>query len=211
MMRVVVVEDQAMLRDSLALAIDAQEDMTVVGSLSDASLALDVASRQHADIVLMDVCTRDGSSGIAATRRIKDALPGVRVVVMTGMPEVTFVEQARAAGADSFLYKNVGTAELLSVMRSTMDGYATFPRFRSGGPAGIDALTETEMAILRLVCEAKSRREVAAELCLSEGTVKRHVSKILAKTGYDSILRLAVNAVASGSIVLGLKDDVRGQ
>ena len=208
MMRVVVVEDQAMLRDSLALAIDAQEDMTVVGSLSDASLALDVASRQHADIVLMDVCTRGGSSGIAATRRIKDALPGVRVVVMTGMPEVTFVEQARAAGADSFLYKNVGTAELLSVMRSTMDGYMTFPRPRRDAPTGIGAITETEMAILRLVCEAKSRREVAAELCLSEGTVKRHVSEILAKTGYDSILRLAVNVVADGSVVLGLKEGV---
>ena len=127
---------------------------------------------------------------------------------MTGVPEVTFVEQARTAGADSFVYKNVNTAELLSVMRSTMDGYMTFPRPRRDAPTGIDALTETEMAILRLVCEAKSRREVAAELCLSEGTVKRHVSEILAKTGYDSILRLAVNVVADGSVVLGLKDGV---
>lgn len=208
MMRVVIVEDQAMLLDSLALAIEAQEDMAVVGRLADASLALDVASRQRADLVLMDVCTQDGNSGISATRRIKEALPEVRVVVMTGVPEVTFVEQARTAGADSFVYKNVNTAELLSVMRSTMDGYITFPRPRRDAPTGIDALTETEMAILRLVCEAKSRREVAAELCLSEGTVKRHVSEILAKTGYDSILRLAVNVVADGSVVLGLKDGV---
>ena len=208
MVRVVIVEDQAMLLDSLALAIEAQEDMAVVGRLADASLALDVASRQHAGLVLMDVCTQDGNSGISATRRIKEALPEVRVVVMTGVPEVTFVEQARAAGADSFVYKNVSTAELLSVMRSTMDGYMTFPRPRRDAPTGIGALTETEMAILRLVCEAKSRREVAAELCLSEGTVKRHVSEILAKTGYDSILRLAVNVVADGSVVLGLKEGV---
>lgn len=205
-MRVVIAEDQAMLLDSLALAIEAQGDMTVVGRLADASLALDVVSRQRADLVLMDVCTQDGNSGISATRRIKELLPDVRVVVMTGVPEVTFVEQARAAGADSFVYKNVSTAELLSVMRSTMDGYMTFPRPRCDAPTGVDALDETEMAILRLVCEAKSRREVAAELCLSEGTVKRHVSEILAKTGYDSILRLAVNVVADGSVVLGLKD-----
>lgn len=206
MMRVVVVEDQAMLRDSLALAIDAQQDMTVVGKLPDAAQALDMATRRHADLVLMDVCTQNGSSGIAATRRIKEALPEVRVVVMTALPEVTFVERARQAGADSFVYKNVGTDELLSVMRSTVDGYATFPRPGRSVPTGIEALTETEMAILRLVCEAKSRREIAVELCLSEGTVKRHVSEILAKTGYDSILRLAVNAVADGSIVVGLRE-----
>ena len=129
----------------------------------------------------------------------------MRIVVMTGLPEVTFAEQARAAGADSFVYKNIGTAELLSVMRATCEGYATFPRGAGTTPTGIDSLNETEMDILRLVCEAKSRKEIAAELCLSEGTVKRHVSEILAKTGYDSILRLAVNAVADGSIVPNLK------
>ena len=204
-MRVVIVEDQAMLRDSLALAIDAQDDMQVVGKTPDAEQALDLVRRQSADLVLMDVCTQGGRSGITATRAIKEALPNVRVVVMTGLPEVTFAEQARAAGADSFVYKNIGTAELLGVMRATCEGYATFPRGAGATPTGIDSLNETEMDILRLVCEAKSRNEIAAELCLSEGTVKRHVSEILAKTGYDSILRLAVNAVADGSIVPNLK------
>ena len=90
-------------------------------------------------------------------------------------------------------------------MRATCEGYATFPRGAGATPTGIDSLNETEMDILRLVCEAKSRKEIATELCLSEGTVKRHVSEILAKTGYDSILRLAVNAVADGSIVPNLK------
>ncbi len=207
-MRVVIVEDQAMLRDSLALAIDAQDDMRVVGSTPDAAQALDLVRRQHAELVLMDVCTQGGRSGIAATRAIKEELPQVRVVVMTGLPEVTFAEQAREAGADSFVYKNMGTAELLGVMRSTFEGYVTFPRPARTAPTGIDALDATEMAILRLVCEAMSRKEIAQQLCLSEGTVKRHISEILAKTGYDSILRLAVNAVADGSIVPNLRDEV---
>lgn len=206
MIRVVVVEDQTMLRDSLAFAIRSQPDMAVVGSIADAGMARDVAVRQHADLVLMDVCTEHGASGIAATRAIKEELPGTRVVIMTGVPEVTFVEQAREAHADSFVYKNIGTDDLLSVIRSTMEGYTTFPRAPHSVPGGIEALSETELAILRLVCETKSRKEIACELCLSEGTVKRHVSEILAKTGYDSILRLAVHAVSSGSIVPNLKN-----
>lgn len=206
MIRVVIVEDQVMLRDLLASAVAAQADMTVVGTLDDASLACQVAARQHADLVLMDVCTANDESGIAAARAIKEALPQVRVVIMTGVPEMTFVEQARDARADSFVYKNIGTNDLLSVIRSTMEGYVTFPRTIRGQLEGLDMLNDTELAILRLVCETKSRKEIARELCLSEGTVKRHVSSILAKTGYDSILRLAVNAVSSGSIVPNLKE-----
>lgn len=206
MIRVLVVEDQTMLRDSLAFAIRSQPDMAVAGTIADASQACDVAARQHADLVLMDVCTEGGESGIAATRAIKEALPRVRVVIMTGVPEITFVDQARDAHADSFVYKNIGTDDLLSVIRSTMEGYSTFPRTPRAALGGIESLTDIELDILRLVCETKSRKEIAAELCLSEGTVKRHVSEILAKTGYDSILRLAVNAVSSGSIVPNLRD-----
>ena len=150
------------------------------------------------------MCTENDSSGIVAAASIKEAHPDVRVVIMTGMPEITFVEQARAAGVDSFVYKNVGTAELIAVIRSTMEGYSTFPRPQSNALSGAAALTQTEIDILRLVCETKTRKEIAQELYLSEGTVKRHISEILAKTGYDNILRLAVHAVASGLIVPGM-------
>ena len=113
-------------------------------------------------------------------------------------------EELRAAGVDSFVYKNVGTAELIAVIRSTMEGYSTFPRPQSNALSGAAALTQTEIDILRLVCETKTRKEIAQELYLSEGTVKRHISEILAKTGYDNILRLAVHAVASGLIIPGM-------
>ena len=102
------------------------------------------------------------------------------------------------------MYKNVGTAELIAVIRSTMEGYSTFPRPQSNTLSGAAALTQTEIDILRLVCETKTRKEIAQELYLSEGTVKRHISEILAKTGYDNILRLAVHAVASGLIIPGM-------
>lgn len=202
MIRLMIVEDQAMLRDSLACTINTQSDMEVVASLGDAAEALEALERSGATCALLDVCTENDSSGIVAARKIKEARPEVKVVIMTGMPEITFVEQARTAGVDSFVYKNVGTTELLGIIRSTVEGYSTFP---------LAQLTDTELAILRLVCETKTRKEIATELYLSEGTVKRHISEILAKTGYDNILRLAVHAVSTGLIVPSMTKGANGE
>lgn len=203
---VMIVEDQAMLRESLTSTIDAQQDMHVVASIADAAQAPALSLEREPNVILMDVCTENDSSGIVAARRIKERQPQVRIVIMTGMPEVTFVEQAKNAGVDSFVYKNVGVAELLAVMRSTSTGYSTFPKAPDSVFSGTAALTAEEVQILRLVCEAKSRKEIAAELFMSEGTVKRRIGEILAKTGYDNILRLAVHAVAEGSIVPRIGD-----
>ncbi len=209
MIRIVIVEDQVMLRDSLSFTIGKQDDMQVVDVLGDATCALDAVRKSDADLVLMDVCTENDSSGIVAAGRIKEQLPEVKVVIMTGMPEITFIEQAKAAKVDSFVYKNVGTHELLSIVRSTMSGYSTFPRQQESIFSDAASLSSIEIDILRLVCETKNRKEIAAELYLSEGTVKRHISEILAKTGYDNILRLAVHAVSSGLIVPSMSSGER--
>lgn len=201
MISVLIVEDQAILRESLACSIADQSDMTVAAAIADASCALDVVREQRPDMILMDVCTEHDSSGIVAAGHIKEEVPECRIVIMTGMPEITFVDQAREAGVDSFVYKNVGIEELLAVMRSTLAGYCTFPKPPQSIFSGTAALDEVEVSILRLACEGKSRREIAAELFMSEGTVKRRISEILNKTGYDNIMRLAVHAVTEGSIV----------
>lgn len=207
MIRTVLVEDQTILRESLVSVIEAQDDMEVIASLSNAADAFDVIRQHAADLVLMDVCTESNASGIVATRKIKASDMPVKVIVMTGLPEISFIEQARSAGADSFVYKNVGTKELLAVMRSTMKGYSMYPQLTQISLPSVEDLNETETSILRLVCKTKSRKEIAKELYLSESTVKRHISEILVKTGYDSILRLAVDAVAHGSIVPNIKSE----
>lgn len=128
MIRVLIVEDQAILRESLARSVGDQPDMAVVSAIADASEALGVALRERPDMILMDVCTEHDSNGIVAAARIKEQLPECRIIIMTGMPEITFVDQAREAGVDSFVYKNVGIDELFAVMRSTLAGYCTFPK-----------------------------------------------------------------------------------
>ena len=169
MIRLMIVEDQAMLRDSLACTINTQSDMEVVASLGDAAEALEALERSGATCALLDVCTENDSSGIVAARKIKEAHPEVKVVIMTGMPEITFVEQARTAGVDSFVYKNVGTTELLGIIRSTVEGYSTFPLAQQSIFSDAAQLTDTELAILRLVCETKTRKEIATELYFERG------------------------------------------
>lgn len=181
MIRLMIVEDQAMLRDSLACTINTQSDMEVVASLGDAAEALEALERSGATCALLDVCTENDSSGIVAAR------------------------------VDSFVYKNVGTTELLGIIRSTVEGYSTFPLAQQSIFSDAAQLTDTELAILRLVCETKTRKEIATELYLSEGTVKRHISEILAKTGYDNILRLAVHAVSTGLIVPSMTKGANGE
>ena len=201
MIKIVIAEDQVILRESLANALNSEDDLEVVGAVSSATDAMDVIAKTSADVALFDVCDEKGASGIDAAKFLLQKMPNVKVVIMTGMPEVTFISQAKEAGVHSFVYKNVGTDELASIIRSTFKGYSIYPNEVKSVFSDAAKLTQTEIDILRLVCEAKSRKEVAAELYMSESTVKRHISEILAKTGYNSILKLAVHAVSQGLIV----------
>lgn len=201
MIKIVIAEDQVILRESLANALNSEDDLEVVGAVSSATDAMNVIAKTSADVALFDVCDEKGASGIDAAKLLLQKMPNVKVVIMTGMPEVTFISKAKEAGVHSFVYKNVGTEELASIIRSTFKGYSIYPNEVKSVFSDAAKLTQTEIDILRLVCEAKSRKEVAAELYMSESTVKRHISEILAKTGYDSILKLAVHAVSQGLIV----------
>ncbi len=200
MIRILLVEDQVITRDSLASLINNREGMKVVGSLGNAGHALQFCQKLTPDLILMDVCTENNESGIKAAAEIKNKYPEIKIIIMTGMPEITFLEGSRRAGVDSFLYKNVKGETLLATIESTMQGYAIFPQKTVSTLPGSLSFTETEKNVLRLVCEAKSRKEIAKELAMSEGSVKAVVTDILNKTGYDSIMKFAVYAVGQGYI-----------
>lgn len=205
MIKIAIVEDQTMLRESLASAINSEEDMEVVLSLADASELAGLAATRELDLALLDVCTANNSSGIVAARKLKEAQPHIKTVIMTGVSDITFVKKAREARVDSFVYKNVSTSELIVILRSTAGGYSTFPSARPSSAPELELLSDIELDILYLVCETKSRKEIAQELYLSESVVKRHITEMLAKTGYDSIMKLAVHAVTSGGIAARLE------
>ncbi|MCL2011154.1 MAG: response regulator transcription factor [Synergistaceae bacterium] len=198
--KILIVEDMTLLRDTLMNTVNSQEDMRVIGVTVDAAEALDLCRKLEPDLALMDVVTEGKSSGIAAAAEIRRELPDIKIVIMTAMPEITFIDAARKAGAHSFVYKNSDSRHLLHVIRGTLNGNGIFPR------PGEDALSkarfsDAEMAIIRLVCQGKSRSEMAAALSLSESRIKQLVTGILNKTGFENILKFSVYAVANGFIV----------
>jgi len=127
-------------------------------------------------------------------------LPTVKIVIMTALPEITFVDAARKAGAHSFVYKDVDSSRLLNVIRSTMEGHGVYPG-PGDAPFAKARFTDAEIALIHLVCMGKRRKEIAQALAMPEGSVKELVTGILDKTGFDNIMQFSVYAVARGFIV----------
>lgn len=199
MIKVLICEDQKILLDGIASALSGDKEIEVVGKLTDASKITEFLSKTNVDVLLTDVCTEDGNNSLDFTGQAKKLFPALKIVVMTGLPEISFSKRARESGADSFVYKNLSTEELISVIKSTFGGYNVFP---SGNKKEIlSDLTNQELNILRLFCEGLERKEIAEKLYISESSVKAHISNMLSKTGYNSISRLAIYVVSSGLIV----------
>ena len=202
MTRILIVEDQTLLRDSLNHVIGEQDDMEVAGTIDDAAKAPELCLKLKPDLVLMDVVTKDHSNGITFSAEIRKQSPKIKIVIMTSLPEITFIEEARKAGVDSFMYKDMGHDHLFYVIRSTMQGHGVYP-----GPndqvSFAAKFTEKEIEIIRLICQGKTRGETAKELNISEAYLGQQITSILNKSGFDSISKFAIYAVGRGLIVAG--------
>jgi DNA-binding NarL/FixJ family response regulator len=200
MIKILIVEDQTMLRESLQTLINGQDDMEVVGVTGDASKAPDLCGELKPDLVLMDVVTENDTNGITWTLRIRNEFPQIKVVIITGFSEITFIGEARKAGAHSYITKDSGKDHLFYTIRSTMNGVGIYPGPADQSPFAAQ-FTEKEIAVIRLVCQGKSRSEMVKELGMSESVLKPIITSILDKTGFDSIMKFAIYAVGRGLIV----------
>ncbi|MCL2044737.1 MAG: response regulator transcription factor [Treponema sp.] len=205
MIKILIVEDHTMLRESLVTLINSQNDMQVAGFTDDASAVPELCRNLTPDMVLMDVVTKDQSNNVSANgiiyaAEIRKEFPEIKIVIMTAFPEITFADKAKKAGAHSFMDKEMGNEHLLSVIRSTMKGYSTYS-ICSERPHFAGQLSEKEIAVLRLVCQGKNRKEVAKEMDMSEVRLKPLITSILDKSGFDNIMKLAVYMVGHGFIV----------
>ena len=175
-----------------------------VASLSTAEMALAQCARHAVDLVLMDVCTKGSRDGIDVAAEIKARHPETKVIIITSMVEESYLKRAKAAGAESFWYKDVSPESLLEVMDRTMAGESLYPDRTPEtrlGQVSSTQLTPREIEVLRLVCEGLEYEEIAAELGISSRTVKRFVSSLLEKTGYSNRTRLAI-AVTKKNFIL---------
>ena len=200
MVKILIVEDQTMLREFMESFINQQKDMTTVGTTDDASKAPELCRKLKPDLVLMDVVTKNNSSGITYTAQIRREFPNIKIVIMTSFPDITFSEEAKKAGAHSFIDKEMGNEHLLHVIRNTMKGHSIYSGPSTRLPFNAH-FTEKEITVIRHVCQGVTRDEIASKMNISESMVKQHISSILDKTGFNSISKFAIYAVSRGIIV----------
>ncbi|MFF0788387.1 response regulator [Streptomyces spiralis] len=219
--RVLLADDQALLRSAFRVLVDSEPDMEVVGEASEGAEAVRLAKEHYADVVLMDI-RMPGTDGLAATRLISadPALAEVRVVILTTFEVDDYVVQALRAGASGFLGKGSEPEELLSAIRIAAGGEALLSpaatkgliaRFLAQGDAAddgrdparserLDALTVREREVLVQVAGGHSNDEIAERLQVSPLTVKTHVNRAMAKLGARDRAQLVVIAYESGLV-----------
>jgi len=215
--RVVIVDDQELLREGFRLILE-RAGMEVVGEAGDGLEAIEVCRATTPEVVLMDV-RMPRLDGIEATRRIVAAQPGVRVMALTTFDLDEYVYGAVRAGASGFLLKDVSPRDLVHAVevvargeamlapeltRRLLDRFAAAPS--SGEQVQLPRVTERETAVLRLVARGLSNSEIARELFLSEATVKTYVSRMLTKLDLRDRVQLAVLAYESGLVMAGRPD-----
>lgn len=201
MIKVLIVEDHASMRESLSLALTATGEFIIVGEVTNADYALDYCGRLHPDMVLMDVCTEGGASGLKAVEAIRKTYDDIKIIVMTAFDEITYIPRAKAAGANGFVYKSKSLNYFLEVAREVMAGESIFPEPKTiPVPQGEAPLTEREMEVLRLMCKHMTNKEIAQELFISENTVKYHKMNMLGKTGFSKAVDLAFYMISNGWI-----------
>ena len=194
---VVIAEDYKMVREVFANTVRASEHYTLAGAYATAAEALEHCRRESVDLALLDVLIPGSVSGLEAAREIRRLRPETKLIIVTSMPELSFLNQAREIGVESFWYKELQEQPLLELMDRTMAGQSVYPTARPRvalGNAFSDEFTEREAAVLRELVTGASNREIAEKLGIAENTVKMHVTNMLQKTGYHSRLELAVRA-----------------
>lgn len=214
--RVVIADDQAMVRAGFAALLGAQEDIEVVGQAENGQRALEECARTTPDVVLMDV-RMPVLDGLEATRRLLAEPSEVRVLMLTTFDIDDYVYAALRAGASGFLLKDATQAELVAAVRVVASGDALLAptitrrliaRFAGqppivGSPPALDPLTPREREVLVLIARGLANKEIAAELVLAEQTVKTHVGHILSKLGLRDRAQAVVVAYETGLVTPG--------
>jgi len=199
-LNLIICEDQSILLDGLASSFAKDPSIKVVGTVTSALDILPLLKKVSADVVLTDIITEGKKNALEVVGQIKEEFPDVKVVAITGFPDVTFMETAKKVGVNSFVYKNISTVELISVIKNTVAGYSVFPSVDNTKNLLLSTLNDVELKILRSYCEGLERDAIAKELFMSQSSLKAHISSILQKTGFPSIARVAIYAVSSGLI-----------
>jgi DNA-binding NarL/FixJ family response regulator len=213
--RVLLCDDQALVRSGFRMILEAREDIEVVGEAEDGAQALELARRRRPDVILMDI-RMPRLDGVEATRRLVEAGSEARILILTTFDLDEYVYEALRAGASGFVLKDLQPAQLVEAIRVVARGEALLaptvtrrlldrfarelPRSPGAPPPELSSLTEREREVLGLLAGGLSNAELAERLFLSETTVKTHVSSILRKLGLRDRVQAVVVAYQAGLV-----------
>ncbi len=204
MWNVLIVDEQNTSRHMMEMMIEGSGKYKVIKAIPLAKMADIYALTMPVDLIVMDIVMADGPNGLEAAEKIKKSKPQIKILLVTSMPEVSFMDRARNAGVESFWYKEVEEVPLLNVMDRTMAGESVYPdnppRVKLG-LADSSELTERELEVLRVLTTGCPDQEIADRLCISFSTVRTHINHMLDKTGYATRTELAINARLSGIVI----------
>jgi DNA-binding NarL/FixJ family response regulator len=209
-MKILLCDDQAVIRDGLEMLLTLEKDFQVVGTAQDGAEAVELAAQKMPDLILMDL-KMPGTNGIEATRQIRARFPEMKILVLTTYDDDEWVFDAIRAGASGYLLKDTPRQKIVEAIRGTMDGKAFVDPSIAGKlmnqvasnqkqPTSllVEKLTERELDVLRLIAKGFNNSDIAAQLHLSEGTVRNHVSAILEKLSVSDRTQAAVIAIQHG-------------
>jgi len=216
MIRVMLVDDHDMVRAGLRTAIELEDDMIVVSEASSGEECLETLAQTAVDVILMDVMM-DGLGGVETCRLVKERGTTPRVLMLTSSSDEEAVLSSLISGANGYLLKNVGRAELLRSIRATNDGRTTLDQRVTatvakqlmslakgekdsalGGKLQENPLSERELEVVELIAQGKTNKEIAASLIIAEKTARNHVSRILTKLGLTRRSQAAAWAIKAG-------------
>ena len=215
--RVLLVDDQALFREGLSTLLSIHSDIEIVGEANNGEEALQVAAQTNPDVILMDL-RMPVLDGVAATRRLTQIQPDSRIIVLTTFDDDEHIFDGLRAGAVGYLLKDVSSDKLVEAIRATAGGQSflqpsvaaklisEFTRVTSHQPLTtsnqplVEPLSERELEVLQQVATGASNKEIAAELFITEGTVKNHLTNILGKLGVRDRTQAALKAKEMGLI-----------
>ena len=209
-MRVMIVEDQTMIRSLLESYFRAEDGYRITASLPGAKQAVEVCRTNSVDLILMDVQTQHKHSGLAAAGRIKQAFPNVKILVVTSLVDPEVLTKARTGVADSLWYKDHGTAELLDVIRRTLAGEHVFP---DTAPAVemedtmSDQFSPRQLSILRWYIRGLTYQEIADKLGITKRGVRWALDDMVEKGGFENREALVATAIENKLMVTTLKEE----
>ena len=199
LIKVLIVDDHKVMRDPLEREFCPENGFEVVGSIMSAATAEAFCAMNCPDVIIMDVCTEYGASGLEAAEKILRTFPGIKVIMTSGFDEVTYMPRAKEIGAHAFVYKIEGVEYYREVVLRVLRGETVFPERKTIPVSQGEApFTPKEMEVLRLLCRYMTSQDIAAELFISEHTVRRHIENMRQKSGMKSAMDLVIYVLSNG-------------